>query len=81
MGPHFPGNLARWPLGHAAQLVDAEGPESFRRRLGHLGLRSGALLVPLQRTPGRGLVVGVGDSRVALDRASVAAIRVQDVVS
>lgn len=79
MGPHIPGNLAQWPLGRVAQLLDATGPEPFRTRLGHLGLRAGALLTPLLRTPGHGLVVGVGDSRVALDRDSVAALRVRDV--
>ena len=43
------------------------------RRLGELGLRTGTEVVILHRTAGRGLVIAAGDTRIALDRATLAA--------
>ncbi|MEI2764577.1 MAG: FeoA family protein [Dermatophilaceae bacterium] len=76
MGASTVESLADWPLGQDAVVARADGGELFRRRLAHLGLRAGAVVRPLHRTPGRGLVLAVGDSRVALDRASVAVLHV-----
>ena len=49
------------------------------RRLAELGLRPGARIGVLHRTPGGGRIVAVGASRIALDRATLGAIPVVDV--
>ncbi len=46
------------------------------RRLAELGLRAGAAVTVLFRTAGGGRVIGIGESRIALDRATLAAIPV-----
>lgn len=51
-------------------------PDPYRRRLAELGVRPGACVTLLRRTAGRGVVVGVAGARLALDRATAAAVRV-----
>jgi ferrous iron transport protein A len=41
------------------------------RRLGELGLRAGTEVVILHRTAGLGRVIAAGDTRIALDRATL----------
>lgn len=74
-------SLVDWPVGHPAVFIETDAGPAFGRRLAQLGVRSGAILTPVQRTPGGGLVVAVAEMRVALDRQSVAAIRVDDAVT
>ena len=74
-------SLVDWPVGHPAVFIETHAGPALGRRLAQLGVRSGAILTPLQRTPGGGLVVAVAEMRVALDRQSVAAIRVDDAVT
>jgi Fe2+ transport system protein FeoA len=59
--------------GVIAQITLAEGP---RRRLAELGLRERVTVHLRQHTSGRGVVVDVGGSRIALDRATARAIAV-----
>lgn len=49
-------------------------PEPHRRRLAELGVRPGAHVTLLRRTAGRGVVVAVAGARLALDRATAAAV-------
>jgi len=51
-------------------------PEGPRRRLAELGLRVGVAIHVLQRTAGGGVVVGIGGSRIAVDRATAGLIAV-----
>ncbi|MGB8382035.1 MAG: FeoA family protein [Dermatophilaceae bacterium] len=74
-------SLVDWPVGHPAVFIETVAGPALGRRLAQLGVRPGATLTPLQRTPGRGLVVAVAEMRVALDRQSVAAIRVDGAVT
>jgi Fe2+ transport system protein FeoA len=74
-------SLADWPVGQPACYVRTHAGPSVGHRLAQLGLRVGALLTPVQRTPGGGVVVAVGDLRLALDRASVAALQVREPAS
>jgi Fe2+ transport system protein FeoA len=53
-------------------------PEAARAlRLAELGLRAGARLQVMSRTPGGGRVVGVGHARIALDRGLVQTLPVR----
>jgi ferrous iron transport protein A len=60
--------LAAADLGVPVTLagVDLSAPE--RRRLAEFGLRPGVVVTVVARTAGGGRLVGVGTSRVALDR-------------
>ena len=69
-------SLLDWPVGHPAAFIETHAGPATGRRLAQLGVRTGVNLTPLQRTPGGGLVVAVAELRLALDRESVAAIRV-----
>ena len=69
--------LSTWPIGSPAVLVTARGRAfgtaggsgaDLAMLLSRLGLRVGMRVTPLQHTPGRGLVLAVGDLRLALDR-------------
>ena len=73
-------SLGDWPVGHPAVFIETHAGPALGRRLAQLGVRPGATVTPLQRTPGRGLVVAVAEMRLALDRESVVAIRVHDPV-
>ncbi len=69
-------SLRDWPVGRSAVFIQTHAGPAMGHRLAQLGVRYGATLTPLQRTPGGGLVVAVGEMRLALDRESVAAIQV-----
>ncbi len=56
-------------------------PLTARRRLAELGLRAGVAVQVLQRTAGGGIVVGIGGSRVAVDRSTAALIAVLPVAA
>lgn len=58
------------PLGKPVVLGDPGCPTALRLRLAELGLRCGECVCARQRTPGGGRVVEVGDTRIALDRAT-----------
>ncbi|WP_246957152.1 FeoA family protein [Brachybacterium sp. Marseille-Q7125] len=58
------------PLGAPVVLATPGCPTALRLRLAELGLRCGQCVCPLQRTPGGGRVIEVGDTRLALDRAT-----------
>lgn len=58
-------------------VVTVDLPDAPRRRLAELGLRAGAIVAVVQGTAGRGVVVDVAGSRVALDRATARRITVQ----
>ena len=61
------------PLRLAA--VSISGAE--RLRLAELGLRVGAVLTVLSRTTGGGRLLGVGTSRIAVDRATARALEAE----
>jgi len=77
-------SLAAWPIGAPGVLASAAAPAGppsaaptdLLTHLARLGLRLGMTVTPLMRTPGRGLVLAVGDLRLAVDRASADALRV-----
>ncbi len=52
---------------HDSARLDAPAEPSLRRSLARLGLRVGAVISVIQRTPGGGRVVSCGDVRVAID--------------
>ena len=41
------------------------------RRLAELGVRRGMVLTAVQKTPGGGRVIAIGDSRLALDKGTL----------
>lgn len=51
-------------------------PVARARRLAELGLRSGARVTVLHRTAGGGRLVAIGQTRIALDRETLAALPV-----
>lgn len=55
--------------------------ESSTRRLAELGVRLGAHVTVVQRAAGRSIVLVVAGSKLALDAATAAAIRVSPVVT
>ena len=59
------------------QRAEVTGTPELLSQLARLGLRLGMTVTPLMRTPGRGLVLAVGDLRLAVDRASADALHVQ----
>lgn len=46
------------------------------RRLAELGVRRGAVLTAVQKTPGGGRVVAIGDGRLALDKATLRTLHI-----
>lgn len=46
------------------------------RRLSELGVRRGALVTAVQKTPGGGRVLAIGDGRLALDKATLRALHI-----
>jgi Fe2+ transport system protein FeoA len=77
--------LSAWPIGESAVLAAEEAgdhdaqasPSGDRhRQLARLGLRPGMTVTPMMRTPGRGLVLAIGDLRLAVDRESAHALKV-----
>lgn len=70
-GPGRGPTLADLPLGRRVDVgLPLLDPDRVRR-LAELGLRAGAEVVVLHRTAGRGRVVAVGDTRIALDLATL----------
>jgi ferrous iron transport protein A len=63
-------------LGSEATLVGLHLADATRLRLTELGLRPGAVVRVLSRTPGGGRVIGLGAGRVAVDRATAKAVTV-----
>lgn len=61
-----PASLVTLAAGRSARITGIEGPRTLRHRLLGLGLHPGGSLTLIQRR-GRGLVVAVGATRVALD--------------
>jgi ferrous iron transport protein B len=70
--------LADAPVGEPTVLVDSGPDAAFGLRLSQLGLRPGAQLTPMLRTPGGGLVVASGPLRLALDRGSTGQLGTTD---
>jgi ferrous iron transport protein A len=60
--------LASVPLGATGILALGSLPRSAGLRLAQLGLRAGAGVTVLSRTAGGGRLVGVGTTRIGLDR-------------
>lgn len=63
--------LAGQPVGRRVVMGVPRLDRARTRRLAELGLRAGAEVVVLHRTAGRGRIVAVGDTRIALDRATL----------
>ncbi|HEX2905066.1 MAG TPA: FeoA family protein [Jatrophihabitans sp.] len=72
-----PSGLHAASLGRTLRItgVDIAGRE--RVRLAQFGLRPGALVTVLGRTAGGGKLVGIGTSRIALDRVTAGRLAVQ----
>lgn len=66
------------PAGTAWAVLSVAADPSLVRRLAELGLRSGQVVTPLHRTAGGGRLIAVGDTRVALARAVLRGIEVQE---
>lgn len=73
-----PKPLVDWPLHQPATVVTISPTGAFAARLGQLGIRSGMSVTPLMQTPGKGIVLGAGELRIALDRASAGRIHVTE---
>ena len=58
--------LAMMKIGERARVSAVSGTDAVRKRLGALGIVPGALLTVVQ-TVDDGLIVGVHDSRIALN--------------
>jgi Fe2+ transport system protein FeoA len=69
--------LASLPVGSSGALQLGTLPRGQGLRLAQLGLRSGAAVVVLARTAGGGRVVGVGTTRVGLDRTTARHLQLQ----
>lgn len=67
--------LNQVPVGTIARLADTAGHPSSRR-LAELGIRPGADIHVMRRTSGGGRLVGVGHSRMALDRTTLQTLHV-----
>ena len=63
--------LAHHPVGSTVVLGLPDLAAATTRRLGELGLRAGTEVVILHRTAGLGRVIAAGDTRIALDRATL----------
>lgn len=70
-------NLAVAPVGIGFRLGDCLAGESLRRQLSTLGLRPGAHVMIVNKTPGHGAVVAVDGSRVALDHSVLSTMTVR----
>jgi len=66
-------------IGQAARIADITGPRALRHRLLGLGLHPGGLLKIVQRR-GRGMVVAVGATRIALDNSVACQLLVDEAV-
>jgi Fe2+ transport system protein FeoA len=61
-------SLSDVPAGTSGMLSSGTLTGNARLRLGQLGLRTGAVVTVLGRTAGGGRLIGVGTSRIGLDR-------------
>ena len=68
--------LAGQPVGRRVVLGSPRLDAARTRRLAELGLRPGVEVLVLHRTAGRGRVLAVGDSRIALDHDTLRALPV-----
>jgi ferrous iron transport protein A len=68
--------LAQQPIGSRVVLGVPHLDPARTRRLAELGLRCGTEVVVLHRTAGRGRVLAIGETRLAFDRATLAALPV-----
>ena len=60
----------------ALRVLRDGGNEAVVRRLAELGIRPGAVLTAVQKTPGGGRVVAIGDGRLALDKVTLRALHI-----
>ncbi len=63
--------------GATARVLAVEARPALRTRLHEFGLRPGVMVTCQQRCSGGGRVVRVGNARVALDRTTLRALRVE----
>lgn len=68
------------PAGRTVVLGALQLPPVRERRLAELGLRRGQSIVVLHRTAGGGRLLGIGDARVAVDRATLRGLTVLEAV-
>lgn len=68
--------LNQVPVGSNARLA-ATASHPASRRLAELGLRPGAEVQVMRRTSGGGRLLGVGHSRMAVDRATLRSLDVE----
>jgi ferrous iron transport protein A len=68
--------LNQVPIGTTARLTATADHPSYRR-LAELGLRPGAEVSVMRRTAGGGRLLGIGSSRMALDRATLRSLHVE----
>jgi ferrous iron transport protein A len=68
--------VADQPVGRRVVLGPPRLDSTRTRRLAELGLRTGTEVLVLHRTAGRGRVLAVGETRIALDRATLEAMPV-----
>ena len=61
-------SLASLPVGACGALALGRLPRPHGLRLAQLGLRAGVVVTVLGRTAGGGRLVGVGTTRIGLDR-------------
>lgn len=64
--------------GRAVQVLRVDVDAATRLRLAQFGVRPGVTIAVLSRTSGGGRLLGLGSSRIALDRATVARLYVAD---
>jgi ferrous iron transport protein A len=69
-------NLAGQPVGRRVVMGAPRLDAARTRRLAELGLRAGVEVLVLHRTAGRGRVLAVGDSRIALDHDTLRSLPV-----
>ena len=70
-------SLASLPVGSCGALTLTAVPAATGLRLGQLGLRPGATVTVLARTSGGGRLVGVGSTRIGLDRDTARHLELQ----
>lgn len=71
-------SLLQAPLQRPLVLVHAEFPADLAKRLGTLGFRRGAQLKALAVTSGGGRIIAVAGARIALDKAVLASMEVEE---
>jgi len=65
------------PVGCTVTLTAVGLAAAERLRLAELGLRAGAVITVLARTAGGGRLLGIGTSRIAVDRATAQLLAVE----